>query len=172
MPALEFSWAQLLLPAFDQTSLSLFAVVKHGPDFEANKSETTFLSNRMASNTGFELEIQQSGAAFARFFKGGQSMLKPDMAMPAALNTPFIAGLVLAPDAAKFTANGTLKGVNYSYLPSMMQKMSIGFKTGDSGAGNFNGQIAEVLLFTRALTDEECKSVMSYLAARYKIAVK
>lgn len=169
LPALEFSWSQLFAPALTSGAVTIVAVVKCKA-LEENKPETTYLSTRVGvGDSGFEMEVSDAGMAFLRRYKdGSQGAIR--QTQPQSLDTWFLASATFAAADCSIAVNGGVPvTVATVYQPSTAEKLSIGFKTGESGACNFLGQIAELIVFDRVLTAKDRVAIERHLAGKYKL---
>ena len=83
---------------------------------------------------------------------------------------PILASATFSSSDCSLAVNGDLPvAVVTAYQPSTAEKLSIGFKTGESGACNFAGQIAELIVFDRVLAAKDRVAVESCLAGKYKL---
>ena len=170
LPALEFNWSQVLLPALQTPEITIFTVLQQSDAFEAGRPEASYLSSREGNDAGIEMETTQKGGAIMRVFNGGHSPL--GVKYPDDVETWYLASAVLAKDGCTLLVDGgKATQATRGYKPSANQKISIGFKTGASGASNFSGQIAEIIILDHAAKDDERAKIEQYLSARYKIAL-
>ena len=125
-------------------------------------ADSTLLSTRTASTSGWMIDHQAGSVWFRAFAEGGMGQ--------AAVTPPAVDGLRVV--LARLNESGNAAIQVAGVPPASSDKkldlkpggmaLAVGGKTGDAGGSHFRGELLRVLVFSRALSDNEVASLLAW----------
>ena len=171
-PSLVFTGGALQVGLLNLEQMTVYVVAQKSTTFFQGRGEATVLSNRVGVNdSGLEMAVRKDGRLKTFMFNGrGAGMPQLFATTPKKLEQPFIGAYINGKTFAELLVNGGNPQVyNEPFVPSPQQPLLIGDRTPESGNCAFDGQLAEIILFDRALSADERKVIDTELSARYNI---
>ena len=125
--------------------------------------------------TGYYLADTATAPPTDRFiFQGGGGTIQtPVGSTTLAIGQPLVLGMVKGTPTGTIYTNGAVAASNGSFgaITSSASEFHLANINSSSGLDEFNGYIAEVLIYSRALNSTEIQAVNDYFAAEYLIMI-
>lgn len=170
LPAISFDgsndWLQLP-PDFKSIPGSTMYVVTKPATLGAGRQFFNFGDS--AANNNIYLEGDASGNLALTVENGGTANSAQSTGGLTAATYKVIEVRQESPGRVTFYSNGALVGSGTISIPNVITRSSNFVGKGSGSSNYFNGQIAEFLFYSRALSDSERLGVSTYLNQRYQI---
>jgi len=142
------------------TTVTVLAVYRASKE----TADSTLLSTRTASSSGWMIDHQAGSVWFRAFADGGMGQ--------AAVAPPSVDGVRVVLGRLDDSGNAAIQlvgappassGKKLDLKPTATP-LAVGGKTGDAGGSHFRGELLRVLVFSRALSDAEVASLLAWNA--------
>jgi len=153
----------------NDTPISVFAV--YNPTtltgspaiwFAANSGNTTILFGHDNGNSN----------TFRIFKRDDASILAQGVTTTAAASTPVMSSMSYAGSTLKAWKNGTsFYNGSFNVGVTTLNTFALGIRPTSSISNYFSGDIAEILIYNRALSDDQVASIQQYLSTKWRIAL-
>jgi type II secretory pathway pseudopilin PulG len=185
LPCLEFNNTDELLAtsqnAGSATQLSIFVVFRSDAIPGASTVDTLLAVKGVThtiGNNSFQLNIDDDVVSYDYFNRGTSAATSLQTAAITA-NTPYIVDVIDSTEGLLQTmsiSGGGIMTRTTATINSGVKNLALGlniaaFNNGTTTANFFDGRIAEIIIFDRALKVEERNSIESYLAAKWGINI-
>ena len=163
-PLLRFDGDDFLNPSnlMSGNVFSIFSVIKAG----TVSGLDTWLSTRVGASEGFELTVRSTGALWVFYFNS-TAQYNLLSSGPSAISNYMIMTTLFKLDGVEFYTNGGYKTSSAIGIDESSALLSIGKKIGASGSANWDGDIAEIIIFNKTVTHEEKNLIENYLRSKW-----
>ena len=165
-PLLRFDGDDFLTATslFSGNVFSVFGVMKSGT---ISGVEDMWISTRVSANKGFELVTTSTGESRSRQFNSSGQYFISTSGAPSSITNYNIHTALFKLDGNELFVNGAYQQSSANGIDETTSLLSIGKVIGASGAGQFDGDIAEIIIFNKTVSDEEQSLIENYLKSKW-----